>query len=67
MTILAPGATGNVATEDLVWMFDHMGIDSGIALDALLDVAATVVELPGAQVGGRVREAIAARRKREAA
>jgi hydroxymethylglutaryl-CoA lyase len=63
----APGATGNVASEDLVWMFDHMGVASGIDLDALLDVAAKVIDLPGAQVGGRVREAIAARRKREAA
>jgi hydroxymethylglutaryl-CoA lyase len=63
----APGATGNVATEDLVWMFDHMGVASGIDLNVLLDVAAKVIDLPGAQVGGRVREAIAARRKRELA
>jgi len=58
----APGATGNVASEDLVWMFDHMGVASGIDLAALLTVAERVTQLPGAQVGGRVRQAMAARR-----
>lgn len=66
----APGATGNVATEDLVWMFDGMGIQTGIALDRLVDAAREVAALPGASVGGRVREALAAaacRRKSAAA
>ena len=57
----APGATGNVATEDLVWMFEHMGVKTGIDLDKLLDAARTVAELPGAQIGGRVRGALDAR------
>jgi len=57
----APGATGNVATEDLVYMFDGMGIATGIDLAGLLEVAVEVVDLPGAQTGGRVRVAIAAR------
>lgn len=35
----APGAAGNVATEDLVFMFGSMGIDTGIDLDALSSVA----------------------------
>ncbi|HOI72667.1 MAG TPA: hydroxymethylglutaryl-CoA lyase [Syntrophales bacterium] len=35
----APGASGNVATEDLVFLFRSMGIDTGIDLDALLDTA----------------------------
>ncbi len=35
----APGATGNVATEDLVNMLHEMGIETGIDLDALLAVA----------------------------
>lgn len=58
----APGATGNVATEDLVWMFDQMEVDSGINLGALLNVAENVVAIPTAQTGGRVRDALAARR-----
>ncbi|BDG59467.1 hydroxymethylglutaryl-CoA lyase [Caldinitratiruptor microaerophilus] len=34
----APGATGNIATEDMVHMFHEMGIETGVDLDALLDV-----------------------------
>jgi hydroxymethylglutaryl-CoA lyase len=36
----APGATGNVATEEVVHMLHDMGIETGIDLDALLDAAA---------------------------
>ncbi len=57
----APGASGNVATEDLVWMFEGIGVDTGISLDALLAVGRDVARLPGAQTGGRVREAMARR------
>lgn len=57
----APGATGNVATEDLVWMFGRMGVETGIDLDRLTSAAVDVAALPGAQVGGRVRDAVAAR------
>ncbi len=57
----APGATGNVATEDLVWMFEKMGLATGIDLDKLVAVAGKVCELPGAQIGGRVRDALGAR------
>ncbi|WP_174292454.1 hydroxymethylglutaryl-CoA lyase, partial [Sphingomonas bacterium] len=35
----APGATGNVATEDVVWTFDEMHIATGVDLAALLAVA----------------------------
>jgi hydroxymethylglutaryl-CoA lyase len=34
-----PGSTGNVATEDLVSMFHEMGVETGIDLHALVDVA----------------------------
>ncbi len=57
----APGATGNVATEDLVWMFDRMGVETGVDLDRLIGVATDVTAIPGAQVGGRVRDALGAR------
>lgn len=53
----APGATGNVATEDLVWMFEQMGVPTGIDLGRLIPVANDICALPGAQVGGRVRAA----------
>ena len=54
----APGATGNVATEDLLWMFSGMEVGTGIDLQRALATARTVAALPGAQVGGRVREAV---------
>lgn len=60
----APGATGNTATEDLIYMFEGMGIDTGVDLDALLSVARDVCTLDGAQVGGRVRDAVDAGRCR---
>lgn len=63
----APGATGNVATEDLVWMFDKMDVASGIDLGELVAVAHDVAALPGAQIGGRVRDALAAGACRKAA
>lgn len=57
----APGATGNVATEDLVWMFARMGVETGVDLDALLPVARAGAALPGGLSGGRVRAALLAR------
>lgn len=60
----APGATGNVATEDVVWTFQQMGIESGIDLDMLIDLAADSTRLPSAMTGGRVRDALLASRQR---
>lgn len=37
----APGATGNVATEEVVHMLDDMGIDTGVDLDRMIDAART--------------------------
>jgi hydroxymethylglutaryl-CoA lyase len=57
----APGATGNIATEDLTRMFEGMAIATGIDLERLVAVALQVAGLPGAQTGGRVREAMMSR------
>jgi hydroxymethylglutaryl-CoA lyase len=43
----APGATGNVSTEDLVHMLDLMGVRNGVDLDAMLAVAREVREVVG--------------------
>ena len=43
----APGATGNVSTEDLVHMLDLMGVKSGVDLDAMLAVVRDVREVVG--------------------
>ena len=40
----APGASGNLATEDLIYMLDHMGIETGVSLDRL--VAASLIVAP---------------------
>jgi hydroxymethylglutaryl-CoA lyase len=41
----APGASGNIVTEDLVFMLDSMGYPTGIDLEALLDVRQRVAAL----------------------
>jgi hydroxymethylglutaryl-CoA lyase len=46
-----PGATGNIATEDLVSMLHEMGIETGIDLEALLGAARAVREVLGRPLG----------------
>ena len=51
----APGASGNIATEDTVHLFDRLGIDSGIDLGALMEVRNQLAEwLPGEKLEGRL-------------
>ena len=51
----APGATGNTATEDLVFAFELMGLSTGIHLDRLLEAADLAARIEGGRAGGRVR------------
>jgi hydroxymethylglutaryl-CoA lyase len=53
----APGATGNVATEEVVHMLHDMGIDTGIDLDALLEAAALAEEIVGRELPSGVLRA----------
>jgi hydroxymethylglutaryl-CoA lyase len=53
----APGATGNVCSEDLVYMLDEMGISSGIDIEILCDTARMVEALFGRQLPGQVMKA----------
>ena len=53
----APGATGNVCTEDLVHMFEQMGVATGVNLPALLDISTTLPELIGHETPGQVVKA----------
>lgn len=49
----APGASGNIVTEDLVFMLEAMGVDTGIDIEALLTVRSIVAEaLPGEPLYG---------------
>jgi hydroxymethylglutaryl-CoA lyase len=57
----APGATGNVATEDLAWMFRRMGVETGIDWPLLLVAADLAAAVPGGSPGGRLRAVPAAR------
>ncbi len=53
----APGAAGNVATEDLVYMLEEMGISSGVNLEKLIAVARESEEMVGRALPGRVKQA----------
>jgi hydroxymethylglutaryl-CoA lyase len=58
----AKGATGNVATEDVVFLLHGMGIATGLDLDALVDAGAWISQLLGRQPVSRVSRALLARR-----
>lgn len=53
----APDATGNICTEDLVYLLHEMGIETGIDLDALLEIAGGVEPLVGHALAGQVMKA----------
>lgn len=53
----APGATGNICTEDLVHMFEQCGIATGVDLDALIDVSRRLNAVLGHQTPGFVAKA----------
>jgi hydroxymethylglutaryl-CoA lyase len=58
----AKGATGNVATEDLVFMLNGLGIATGVNLDALVDAAAFISDALGRPPASRVARAVLAKR-----
>ncbi|AWN45957.1 hydroxymethylglutaryl-CoA lyase [Methylobacterium terrae] len=53
----APGATGNICTEDLVSMAEEMGLATGLDLDALLALSRDLPRLVGHDVPGQVAKA----------
>jgi hydroxymethylglutaryl-CoA lyase len=58
----AKGATGNVATEDVVFMLDGLGIETGIDLDLLVDAGAFISQALGRAPVSRAARAILAKR-----
>lgn len=56
----AKGASGNVASEDVVYMLHGLGIRTGIDLDALADTGRWLAGLLGRDTGSRVGKALAA-------
>ena len=58
----AAGASGNVATEDVVWLLNGLGIDSGIDLDLLADTGAWMSQQLGRETNSRVARALLAKK-----
>jgi hydroxymethylglutaryl-CoA lyase len=58
----AKGATGNVATEDIVYLLHGLGAETGIDLDALVDAGAWISAELGRTTGSRVARALLAKR-----
>ena len=53
----SPHATGNIATEDLVWQLEREGVETGVDVDALLAVSRWLEELLGRRLEGSVYRA----------
>jgi hydroxymethylglutaryl-CoA lyase len=53
----APRATGNIATEDLVYLLERSGIATGVDLDALLSVVGWMEDVLGRTTPGMLRKA----------
>ncbi|WP_250469850.1 hydroxymethylglutaryl-CoA lyase [Caballeronia sp. GAFFF2] len=63
----SPGATGNVATEDIVYLCEGMGMTTGIDLDKLADAGAFISAALGRATSSRVARALEGKRQRESA
>jgi len=59
----AKGATGNVATEDVLYMMQGLGIETGVDLNAVVDAGQFISQYLGRKAASRAGNAIAARRK----
>jgi hydroxymethylglutaryl-CoA lyase len=53
----APGAAGNLATEDLVYLLDAIGLDHGVSLDAVLEAARFIADALGRPLATKVGQA----------
>jgi hydroxymethylglutaryl-CoA lyase len=60
----SPGATGNVATEDMVYFMDSLGMDTGLDLDALAEIGEWITGEIGKPHDSSVGKALLARRRR---
>jgi hydroxymethylglutaryl-CoA lyase len=59
----AKGATGNVATEDVVYLMNNLGAQTGVDLDRLIDASAWISTLLHREPGSKVTRAMLAKRK----
>ncbi|MGZ4119937.1 MAG: hydroxymethylglutaryl-CoA lyase [Actinomycetota bacterium] len=63
----APGATGNLATDELVFMLEEMGVSTGVDLEAILQAAEGVAAVLGKTLPSRYLKATRATQAREKA
>ena len=63
----APGASGNVATEDLVYMCEEAGLETGIDWQQLGEAVKVAEEATGRSLGGRIMTWLRSQQEREAA
>lgn len=63
----APGAAGNLATEDLLFMLKGLGVQTGIDLDKLVEAGITAQELVGRKLTGKYLQAALGQREKKAA
>ncbi len=61
----APGAAGNLATEDLVYMLQGMGIETGISMEKLVEAGALAQELIGRKLSGKYLQAALGEREKK--
>jgi hydroxymethylglutaryl-CoA lyase len=62
----APGATGNVATEDVVYMLQGLGLKTGVSLDKLVEASNYISQSIGRKNASRVANAISAKAAKQA-
>lgn len=62
----APGAAGNLATEDAVFMLHGMGVETGINLDRLVEAGEIAQELIGRKLAGKYLQAALGEREKKA-
>lgn len=62
----SPGATGNVASEDVLYMLDGMGIETGVDMNALLDAAEFICAQLGRPTVSRAGRALLVKRRKAA-
>jgi hydroxymethylglutaryl-CoA lyase len=58
----AKGASGNVATEDVVYMLHGLGLQTGVDLDALVEIGAWISKILGRDYGSKAGKALAAKK-----
>jgi isopropylmalate/homocitrate/citramalate synthase len=60
----APGATGNVATEDVIYMLQGLGVQTGVSIEDLLDATLFITDALGRKPESRVARAMLAKRRK---